>query len=269
MERLSSSMTASSFSFSLSYKFEAFPDPCPTLDWHEFTNRFIWYTDADNLFLCVFLTCAFISDFYLIHYEPALQGFKSSLHYFLTFLWKGNGLARPIKEVLSKSSPNQCTSVSILKNMNTDLCWNLDELATKNLDSHYLHVLEQLKNSKSSSDFGEQKGLNLRIGNVVMIYLELGTKDVLNLQKPIEIDFSMRKCKTLYRTEVLTPISSFWLPWQWRSIQASPSHHCNIFGLLTWGACLISKNHAATFAVSVRMGSEGRMLKKNARYQSM
>ena len=82
------------------------------------------------------------------------------------------------------------------------------------------------------------------------------------LQKPIEIDFSMCGCKTLYRAEVLTPISSFWLPWQWRSIQASPSHHCNIFGLLTWGACLISKNHAATFAVSMRMGLEGRILRE-------
>jgi hypothetical protein len=95
-------------------------------------------------------------------------------------------------------------------------------------------LLEQLKNSKSSTDLESKKGLNLRIGNVVMIYLELGTKDVLNLQKPIEIAFSMCEPKTLSSEEVLTPISSSSLRHDSGiSLKLFQAYQCKIFRLLT------------------------------------
>ena len=95
-------------------------------------------------------------------------------------------------------------------------------------------LLEQLKNSKSSPDLASKKGLNLWIGNVVMIYLELGTKDVLNLQKPIEIAFSMCEPKTLSSEEVLTPISSSSLRHDSGiSLKLFQAYQCKIFRLLT------------------------------------
>ena len=95
----------------------------------------------------------------------------------------------------------------------------------------FLHLL---KNTKSSSDFVSKKGLNLRNGNVVMIYPELDSKDVLNLQKPIEIAFSMCEPKTLSSEEVLTPISSSSLRHDSGiSLKLFQAYQCKIFRLLT------------------------------------